>query len=298
MASNPESTRSTSRFGRSAQPEAYDIYREHAPVLGHGLHLNRKRARWQEPKPEPELAEAVRQTVRSRIPLRSAPNSYHDYEELADHYTASVDFLRGASDEMRRFVDALLEANNTYVTSGRDNPALRQTFWGSYYGGMAKKAMSSLLPPTVILSAELEAMPVELAAIELCDRVDRMVERFGKGVADALAELQSAELIGRIDWKVPTACDSFYWEDTVLDGQVEEKMTPLSPPKDVEFNYEKLYKRVQQDVKTVSTQRTRRSPRAARQGRRQGRAEPGRPFPEGHTGARSQTAPDDPAVAP
>jgi hypothetical protein len=105
-----------------------------------------------------------------------------------------------------------------------------------------------------MLSAELEGMLVELAAMKLRDRLDKMVERFGKGVADAFAELQSSELLGRVDWTVPTACDSFYWEDTILHEHIGDKVT-RSAPRDVEFDYKRMRKLVQQEVRKTSTHR-------------------------------------------
>ena len=217
--------------------------------------MERKRAQWQEPKPEPWLAEAVEQAVRSRLPLRPDPKSYHDYDALADDYTASVHFLRTATEDVRRFIDGLVEVNNTYTSSGPENASLRRAFWEDYYGEMAKQAMSSLMPPGVILSAELEGMLVEIAAMQLCERLDRMVERFGKGVADTFAELQSAELIGRVDWTVPTACDSFYYEDTVLHEYLGKEIVEAAPPVDVGMDYEQMVRRVQQEVKTISKDR-------------------------------------------
>ena len=217
--------------------------------------MERKRAQWQEPKPEPSLAEAIEKGVRSRLPLRPDPKSYHDYDELAADYTASVNFVRTAVEDVRRFIDGLFEVNNAYSSSGPEDAALRRTFWEEYYGDMAKQAMSSLMPPGVILSAELEGMLVEVAAMELCERLDRMVERFGEGVSDTFAELQAAELIGRVDWRVPTACDSFYYEDTVLHEHLGKEVVEASLPKDVEFDYQRMVKRVQQEVKTVSKDR-------------------------------------------
>jgi hypothetical protein len=100
----------------------------------------------------------------------------------------------------------------------------------------------------------MEGLLVEVAAMKLCERLDGMVKRFGKGVADAFAELQSAELIGRVDWRVATACDSFYWEDVVLHEHIGKEVTK-SEPKDVEFDYDRLKKRVQQEVRKTSKDR-------------------------------------------
>jgi hypothetical protein len=189
------------------------------------------------------------------MPLRSDPTSYQDYEELVDHYTASVEFLRNANEDMQGFIDALVDVNNTYSTKGPSDTPLQRTFWEGYYGQMGKQAVSGLMPPTVILSAELEAMPVQSAAERLCDRLERMVERFGRGVADALAELQSVELVGRVEWKTPTACDSFYYEDTILHEHVGREVIELSPPEEVSADYERMVRWVQQEVRTVSKDR-------------------------------------------
>ena len=255
MTSETDPRRWSSRFGRSLQPESRGIYREHTDVMDRGLHLDRERSQWQEPKPERWLAEEVKKAVRPRLPLRPDPRSYRDYDALAADYTASVEFLRAATVDLRRFIDGLVEINNRYSSSAAENATLRKTFWESYYGDMAKQALSSLMPPAVILSAELEGMLVEVAAMKLCERLDRMVGLFSKGVADAFAELQTAELIGRVDWKVPTACDSFYYEDTVLHEHLGEEVVEVSSPKDIEFNYQQRFKRVQQEVKTVSKDR-------------------------------------------
>ena len=255
MASETEPRRWSNRIGRSLQPESRAIYREHTDVMDRGLHLDRERSQWQEPKPERWLAEEVQQAVRRRLPLRPDPRSYRDYDALAADFTASVEFLRAATVDLRQFIDGLVEVNNRYSSNVAENAALRKTFWESYYGDIAKQALSSLMPPAVILSAELEGMLVEVAAMELRDRLDRMAERFSKGVAGAFAELQAAELIGRVDWKVPTACDSFYYEDTVLHEHLGEEVVEVSSPKDVEFNYQQLFKRVQQEVKKVSKDR-------------------------------------------
>ena len=120
--------------------------------------------------------------------------------------------------------------NNTYSSTGGEDATLRKTFWENYYGDMAKQALSSLVPPAMILSAEWEGMLVEVAAMELCDKARSIWSSdFRQGVADALAELQAVELIGRVDWKVQTACDSFYYEDTVLHEHLEQEVVTKSP---------------------------------------------------------------------
>ncbi|MHB0958748.1 MAG: hypothetical protein ACYC0X_15615 [Pirellulaceae bacterium] len=245
----------TKRFGRSLQGETRDNYREYTAVLDQGLHLNRDRSKWQEPNPELSMALAVQQAVRSRLPLRTDPRSYQDYEALADDYSASIAIVRAAIEDVRRFVRAIVEVNNTYSAHGAENPLLRSTFWESYYGQMTKRSTSMLIPPQVMLSAELEGMDVEVAATRLCEKLGQTVRRFSDGVAAMLAELQAVELIGRINWRIPTACDSFYYEDMVVHEHLGEEVVERSPPEDVEFDYERLVKRVRQDVKKVSKDR-------------------------------------------
>jgi hypothetical protein len=250
----PQPHSAADRLGRSVQSEARELYHRDTRVLDLGLNLDRKAAYRQAPKPEPAFAEAVTQAVRARLPMRADPTSYHDYEELAADYTASVEYLRGATDDVCQLVDTVVDVNCSYSSSGPENASLRRDFWEDYYGAAAKRATASLIPPAVMLSAELEGLLVEAAAMELRKRLDEMLERFGNGVADAFAELQSAELIGRVDWRVPTACDSFYWEDTVLHEHIGEEVTK-SEPKDVEFDYDRLRKRVQQEVRKTSKHR-------------------------------------------
>jgi len=250
----PQPRQAADRLGRSVQPEAREIYKDQTKVLDLGLHLDRKAVHRQEPKPEPAFAEAVEQAVRARLPMRTDPNSYHDYNELAADYAASIEYLRGATEEVRQLVDAVVAVNCIYSSDGPENTSLRRDFCEDYYGPAAKRATASLIPPAVMLSAELEGMLVELAAMKLRDRLNKMVERFGKGVADAFAELQSIELIGRVDWTVPTACDSFYWEDTILHEHIGDEVTK-SAPRDVEFDYKRMRKVVEQEVQKTSKHR-------------------------------------------
>lgn len=254
MATKAQAQDTTNRLGRSVQPEARDIYHRQTKVLDLGLHLGRKRSGWEDPKPEASLAEAVQKAVRSRLPLRTDPKSYRDYDKLADDYTGSIELLRTATEDVRRLVETLVEVNCTYTSAGPENGRLRQSFWEEYYGTVAKKAVSSLIPPAVMLSAELEGMVVEIAAMHLCERLDAMVERFGKGVADAFAELQSAELVGRVDWRVPTACDSFYYEDTVLHEHIGREVT-RSAVQGVDVDSARMVTRVRQEVHKTSKDR-------------------------------------------
>ena len=97
MTAQTPTQRGAYRFGRSLQSESRDVYRDQTTVLDRGLHLDRQPGQWQEPKPEPSLAGAIEQSVRARMPLRSEPKSYRDYDTLAADYTASVELLRSAT---------------------------------------------------------------------------------------------------------------------------------------------------------------------------------------------------------
>ena len=79
MAAQTPSQRGAYRFGRSLQSESRDVYRNQTAVLDRGLRLDRQRGQWQEPKPEPSLAESIEQSLRARLPLRPEPKSYRDY---------------------------------------------------------------------------------------------------------------------------------------------------------------------------------------------------------------------------
>jgi len=253
MVSLTNSAAATDRLGRSVQAAARERYRQHTAVLERGLPPARQTRDVPVVSEESSLAGRIGQAVQSQLPLRTEPEAYRDYDSLAADYSASVEFLRAAVADVRHFVDALLKFNCTYSSSGTENTKLRQEFLDAYYGGLTKAALAFLTPPPVILSAELEGLPVELAAVELRERLERLVARFSEGVAAAFLELQAAELVGRIDWPVPTACDAFYFEDTVQHEHLGREVTKHE--KDVEFDYDRMVKHVRGEVKTVEKDR-------------------------------------------
>ena len=239
------------RFGRSLQEAAQKRFGERAGVL------------FLEPGPAPrktvpatvvceaELAEQIEDSMRATLSLFVEPKAYRDYDSLANDYIQSTRLLREAATDMRTLVESVWQVNTDYETSGAANAQLREAFLEDYFGDMAKKSTVDLTVPLEILTAEMEAKPLELAETELRDRVDRLLSGFAKDAAEVFARMQALELVGRIDWETPKACDAFYYEDTVIHAHLGEEVIQ-GPAEDVEFDYEQKVKRVRQEVRTVS----------------------------------------------
>ena len=239
------------RFGRSLQAAAQKRFGERAGVL------------FLEPGPAPrkstpatvvceaELAEQIEDSMRTALSLCVEPKVYRDYDSLANDYTQSTRLLREAASDMRTLVQSVWQVNTDYETSDTENAQLREAFLEDYFGDMAKESTTDLTVPLEILTAEMEARPLESAEIELRDRVDRLVGSFAKDAAEVFARMQALELAGRIEWLTPKACDAFYYEDTVIHTHLSEVVID-GPAEDVEFDYERLVKRVRREVTTVS----------------------------------------------
>jgi hypothetical protein len=182
------------------------------------------------------LVDEVERAVRAMLPLRTEPGSYQDYDELAADYNGSIDVLRAVEEDMRQFVDNLLEVNTSYSSAGSERAEAREAVLEQYYGKILESAKAPLNGTPVPLSAELEALAVNSAAVGLCERMDRMVVLFAEAVDAALSRLQDCEALGRIQWSVPTACNAFYFEDEVLFESPEQRVFD-EQPKDKEYYY-------------------------------------------------------------
>jgi len=174
--------------------------------------------------PPNELTRQIEAAMRSRMTFAAGLGSYREHRQLLDDYTQSILAVREATDEFRQVVEALWRMNTEFRSEGPVNAKARDKVLADLYARLSEQVHLSLKPPSAMLSASLEAMPVGLAEIELRDALDKAAHGLAMQVCDLLDRMTEQELVGLVDWKTDTACDAYFYRYVIIQEQLGKQV--------------------------------------------------------------------------
>lgn len=194
--------------------------------------------------PPNELTKQIEAAIRSRMRFAAGLGSYRDHRALLDDYTQSIQAVREATQDIHKAVEALWQLNTEFQSEGPVNAKARDKVLGELHTKLSEQVHLSLKPPSGMLSASLEAMPVGLAEIELRDALDKAVQGLAMQVCDLLDRMTEHELVGLVDWKTETACDAYFYRYVIIQEQLGKQV--IEGKREVVAIHERGFHRVQE----------------------------------------------------
>lgn len=167
-----------------------------------------------------DLCRQIEDCIRKRVSFARQPGSYRDHRPLLDDYTRSIQVVRQVTAEIRTIVESLWRLNTHFHCMDMVNVKARDEFLADHFKGLSEQVNLSLKPPSSVLSAALEAMPVGFAEIELRDKLDNGISQFALQVCDLFDHMSDLDLVGLVDWKASTACDAFFYRDVIIQEEL------------------------------------------------------------------------------
>ena len=128
--------------------------------------------------------------------------------------------VRRATAEVREVAESVFRLNTEFHCEGEVHAAARDRFLTEHFERLSREINLSLNPPSGILRAELEAMSVEAAESELRGALDTAASGFAMQVCDLLDRMSDLDLVGLIDWRTETACQSYFYRDIIIQEEL------------------------------------------------------------------------------
>ena len=166
----------------------------------------------------------VERTIRTRLSFAEEAQGYRDHAKLLDDYAQSIQVIREATQQVREMAEAAFRLNTDFQSEKRVSVKARDQFLAEHFEALSREINISLAPPSGILGAELEALPVEMAEIQLRGALDKAVHGFAMQVCDLLDRMGDLELAGLVDWKTHTACNGFFYQDIIIQEELGQQV--------------------------------------------------------------------------
>ena len=153
----------------------------------------------------------VERTIRTRLSFAEEAQGYRDHAKLLDDYAQSIQVIRQATQQVREMAEAAFRLNTDFRSEKRVSVKARDRFLAEHFEALSREINISLAPPSGILGAELEALPVEMAEIQLRGALDKAVHGFAMQVCDLLDRMTEPggpkptetlqDAVDQYDWK-------------------------------------------------------------------------------------------------
>ncbi len=170
--------------------------------------------------PPNALTDQIEQVLRSRMVFQWEVGAYQQIRNVLDDYAQSQGVIRTATADIRQAVESLWKTNTEFQAKGQENVQQRERFLAEYHQLLSREISLSLPEPQQTLSAELEDMLVELAHIKLRDILQQRLHDLAMSICDLMDRLVDLELVGVVNFPVPTACDAVFYRDVIIQEEL------------------------------------------------------------------------------